>query len=206
MIAGGGRLRAVRLIAAALLAAGASIVAVLATSAARGAGRAVAVTDLEAVWFMTPMVGFVQSNVPQRLLMTSDGGRSWVDVSPPALRLPERYLASGLAGSAFQSTSRFWVAVSRSSEIGEVPVELLHTTDAGRSWIEDGSFPRAYGHAWIDFLTRRRGWLMVDNGAAANQDPVTIYQTDSGGARWTELAQSTIQTITAGTPGAPSTG
>ena len=107
---------------------------------------------------------------------------------------------------AFRSRSRFWIAVSRSSAHGEMPVELLHTTDAGRSWVDDGSFPRAYSYAWIDFLTPSRGWLMVDNGAAMDQDPVTIYQTDSGGARWTELAQSPIQTITNGTLGAPSPG
>jgi len=122
------------------------------------------------------------------------------------LRLPERFLAGGLAGSAFQSSSRFWVAVFDSSEHGLEPVELLHTTDAGRSWIDDGSFPRDYGDAWIDFLTPRRGWLMVGNGAAANQEPVTIYETDSGGARWSERAQSPIPTIAAGTPGAPSPG
>jgi len=204
MIRGSGRAPAVRLLGAALLAAGASMGIVFATSAARPTGRAVAMTHVQGVWFLTPMLGFVQTNVPQRLLMTTDGGGLWVDVSPPALRLAKRYLASGLAGSAFQSRSRFWIAVSRSSEQGEVPVELLHTTDAGRSWIDDGSFPRAYGYAWIEFLTPSRGWLMVDNGAAMDQDPVTIYQTDSGGALWTELAQSPIQTITNGTPGAPS--
>lgn len=133
--------------------------------------------------------------------MTTTGGRSWVNVSPPALGRPRNPPHRMLAGVLFMSRSNFWAAVFHDQ--GErAPVELLHTTDGGKAWIDVRSFPRDYGQVWIDFVNQRRGWVMVDQGAAMDQDPVTIYRTDSGGSRWTELANSSGP-MWAGTRGAP---
>ncbi len=157
------------------------------------------------VWFLNRTVGWVEDEYAQRLLMTTDAGRSWVNISPPELGRPQRVAQRSLAGVFFLSRSNFWAAVFDEPSTGSAPVELLHTTDGGRHWIDIQSFPRDYGQVWIDFLNQQRGWVMVDQGAAMNVDPVTIYGTDSGGAHWTELASSSGPMWT-GTPGAPTAG
>jgi photosystem II stability/assembly factor-like uncharacterized protein len=157
------------------------------------------------VWFLNQTVGWVEDEYGQRLLMTTDGGRSWGNVSPPELGRPRRVTQRSLAGVFFLSRSNFWAAVFDDASTGRAPVELLHTTDGGRDWTDVQSFPFDYGQVWIDFLNQRRGWVMVDQGATMNVDPVTIYGTDSGGARWTELASGGGPMWT-GTPGAPTSG
>jgi len=164
-----------------------------------------AVSDVDAVHFLSPSVGWFSADNQSRLLMTTDGGRHWVNISPPLLRLQGRTLAGGLSGGFFLSKSDFWVSVFNLGPDKVLPVEVLHTTNGGRSWTDSGSFPRDYGGAWLHFVSRSRGWLMVSHGAAADQEPVTLYETTTGGKRWSELARSS-STMAAGTPGAPSPG
>jgi photosystem II stability/assembly factor-like uncharacterized protein len=155
------------------------------------------------VKFLSAAVGWADTG--SRLMMTTDGGDRWVDVSPPALRARGRILAGGLAGGFFHSRSDFWISVFDLEGEGLRSVEVLHTTDAGRTWIDSGSFPRDYGDAWLSFVSRSHGWLMVGSGGEADQESVTIYQTHSEGRRWSELARSRSP-LWSGTPGAPSPG
>jgi photosystem II stability/assembly factor-like uncharacterized protein len=190
--------------ACAILGACGSTTATSTTSGTRAAARATtALSSVDAVKFLSPAVGWVATDNDSRLMMTTDGGRHWVNVSPPALRLRGRILAGGLSGAFFFSKSDFWVAVFNVGPDKVLPVEVLHTTNGARTWTESGSFPRSYGNAWLYFVSRSRGWLMVGQGQAADQEPVTIYQTRSGGRRWSELARSSSP-MASGTPGAPS--
>ncbi len=157
------------------------------------------------VWFLNRTVGWVEDEDGQQLLMTTDGGRNWFNISPPELGRPRRVTKRSLAGVFFLSRSNFWAAVFDSPSTGGAPVKLLHTVDGGKDWIDVRSFPRDYGQVWIDFLNQRRGWVMVDQGAAMDQDPVTIYGSENGGERWTELASSSGP-MWSGTPGAPTVG
>jgi photosystem II stability/assembly factor-like uncharacterized protein len=174
-------------------------------SAPASAAGATRLFDPTSVWFLNRSVGWVDDSYGQRLLMTTNGGRTWVNVSPPALGPTRQRTRRRLAGVAFESRSNFWAAVSIERATGRFPVELLHTTNAGRTWTDVNSFAGDYGYVWIDFLNQQRGWVMVDNGAASDNNPVTVYRTDSGGRRWIELARSS-EPMRAGTPGAPSSG
>jgi hypothetical protein len=116
--------------------------------------------DVDDVYFLTPSVGWASEHNSTRLLMTTDGGARWRDVSPPMLRrkgfglthgLAGFALASGLAGAAFLSPTDFFVSVWTSW-----PVFLLHTTDSGRKWTEVGSFPNGAGEDWVSFLNNRK--------------------------------------------------
>jgi photosystem II stability/assembly factor-like uncharacterized protein len=96
--------------------------------------------DVDSVYFLTPRVGWASEDNSARLLMTTDGGASWRNVSPPMLRRAGFALASGLTGAAFLSPADFFVSVYDSGADEFLPVFRLHTTDSGRKWTEVGSF------------------------------------------------------------------
>ena len=192
--------------ACSIIAACGSTTVVSPTPGPRAADRAgTAVSTVDAVRFLSPTVGWVATDHDSRLMRTTDGGRRWTNVSPPALRRHGRIIAGGLSGAFFLSRSDVWVAVFNNGPDRVLPVQLLHTANGGRTWTDRGSFPRAYGDAWIYFVSRSRGWLMVGHGQAADQESVSIYETRSAGRRWRELARSSSP-MTSGTPGAPSAG
>ncbi len=156
------------------------------------------------VYFLNPRVGWASADNPTRLLMTTDAGVSWRDVSPPILRREGLGLASGLVGGDVLSSSDFFVSVYGSGSAEFVPVFLLHTTDSGRKWTEVGSFPRGAGTAWASFQNDRQGWVAVGNGAAGGAFTVTIYETTNGGAHWVMVSRSMSLGGTPGTPDNPS--
>ena len=154
--------------------------------------------DVDSVYFLTPRVGWASGDNSARLLMTTDGGARWRDVSPPMLRRKGFGLTSGLAGAAFLSPTDFFVSVCTSW-----PVFLLHTIDSGRKWTEVGSFPNGAGEAWVSFLNNRQGWVAIGNGAAGGSSSLTIYATTSGGAHWTVVSRSMSLMGKPGTPKNP---
>ena len=154
--------------------------------------------DVDDVYFLTPTVGWASEHNSTRLLMTTDGGARWRDVSPPMLRRKGFGLASGLAGADFLSPTDFFVSVWTSR-----PVFLLHTTDSGRKWTEVGSFPNDAGEAWVSFLNNRQGWVAIGNGAAGGTSSVTIYATTDAGAHWAVVSRSMSLSGKPGTPDNP---
>jgi hypothetical protein len=84
--------------------------------------------DVDVVDFVNANVGWATEGIPARLLMTTDGGARWRDISPPNLLGKRLSFASGLSGQSFLSPSDFWVAAYG---LGR-DVFLFHTNDAGR--------------------------------------------------------------------------
>ena len=160
--------------------------------------------DVDGVYFLNPRVGWASVGNWARLLMTTDGGAHWRDVSPPMLKRKGMALASGLAGADFLTPSDFFASVYESEPEGFRPVFLFHTTDAGRHWTEVGSFPRGVGTAWVSFQNDQQGWDAIDNGAAGGTFTVTIYETTSGGAHWVMVSRSMSLGGQPGTPDNPS--
>ena len=71
------------------------------TSAGRSTGKQATTAtntrqaqDVDDVYFLTPNVGWASEDNPTRLLMTTDGGAHWRDVSPPMLQRKGFGLAS----------------------------------------------------------------------------------------------------------------
>ena len=81
---------------------------------------------------------------------------------------------------------------------------LFHTTDGGRKWVHDGSFPNDEG-AWVSFLNDERGWFAVDNVEAGGAGSVSIYETTSGGTHWSLVSRSRSLVGAPGTPDNPGT-
>ncbi len=170
-----------------MLAASPSVV----SSTPRTSTTAAQAQDVDSVYFLNPRVGWASVDSSARLLMTTDGGAHWRDVSPPMLKRKGLALANGLAGAAFLSPSDFFVSVYESEPPeGFRPVFLLHTTDGGRKWTEVGSFPGGVGTAWVSFQNDQQGWVAIGNGAAGGTFTVTIYETTSGGAHWVMVSRS----------------
>ena len=153
--------------------------------------------------FLTPDVGWASEDNPSRLLMSTDGGVRWRDVSPPMLLRKGFALAGGLAGSSFLGPSDFWVSLYDSGPDELLPIFLFHTTDGGREWVRDGSFPNGVGEDWAGFVNDRQGWVAVSNGAAAGTSAVTVYETKDGGRSWSVVSRSMSLTGKPGTPGNP---
>lgn len=159
--------------------------------------------DVDSVHFFTPKVGWATVDNASRLLMTTDGGARWRDVSPPMLLRANFTLASGPTAGSFLSQSDFWVSVYDSLPDKVLSVFLLHTTDGGQSWSLAGSFPNGAGAAWESFLNERQGWVELDNGEAAGSGSVTVYETTNGGQHWSVVSHSPSLTGTPGTPESP---
>jgi len=175
------------------------------TSAGRSTGKQATTAtntrqaqDVDDVYFLTPKVGWASEDNPARLLMTTDGGAHWRDVSPPMLQRKGFGLASALTGADFLSPTDFFVSLWHWG-----PVYLLHTTDGGRKWTEVGSFPNGVGEAWVSFLDNRQGWVAIGNGAAGGTSSVTIYATTDAGAHWAVVARSPSLSGKPGTPDNP---
>jgi photosystem II stability/assembly factor-like uncharacterized protein len=168
------------------------------------AGRTIRLVAPNGVRFVNSAVGWVTDDHGQRLLMTSDGGGSWVNISPPILGRPRDPPQLVLAGALFESRSSFWVAVFRYRG-GLAPVESLHTTDDGRTWTDARSFARNDGYWRTVPLTPGGKTLYGGNTLSPRyfnaQDGVftadlgsrtggrsAIYTTTTAGVRWTAHA------------------
>ncbi len=93
---------------------------------------------------------------------TSDGGKSWTDVSLDTTT-PE------LRGVHFVDDQEGWVAGWDGN--GGV---IFHTSDGGDTWaLQDTSFPRLRD---VHFVNADEGWVVGDSGVIAH--------TDNGGADW----------------------
>jgi photosystem II stability/assembly factor-like uncharacterized protein len=172
----------------------------------------VALGQVNQVHFLSATVGWAASDNSSRLLMTSDGGAQWRDVSPPALRRAGYVLDGSLAGGAFMSATDFWVSVSDiavdDEEMGVLreapsPAVVFHTTNGGLTWSPSGSFPRSDGNVWIEFANDHLGWVEVGNGQAAMTEAVSIYLTTNDGRSWSLASRSMSATGAPGTAGGP---
>ncbi|HXW47166.1 MAG TPA: YCF48-related protein [Streptosporangiaceae bacterium] len=128
------------------------------------------------------------------LARTTDGGRTWAVVTPPAAA---GALAADQAVLKAVSASRAYLAVGGASgysipAVGQT--EVFATSDGGRSWRHSAPFPAA-GPDVLDF-DGAYGWLLDDEGAAMGQNPIKVYRSTDGGVRWSLVAQ-TASSVTA---------
>ncbi len=112
------------------------------------------------------------------VLRTNDGGVTWRDVSPPAIRslliIPAR--TSGF----FDDRDNAWIVYNDGAEV-------WRTSDGGQSWTS----------AQVDFLQSRsdrlyfsdpnRGWLLRHVESGMGNEYVALYRTLDGGFSWDKL-------------------
>jgi photosystem II stability/assembly factor-like uncharacterized protein len=121
------------------------------------------------------------------ILLTTDGGQTWVDVTPPQLiRVdPDGYFLSA-ASSFFLNAETAWVYYTSSDDDFGT---LWRTQDAGRSWEPSWRLPSlTFGpvspSAVLEFADAQHGWLEIGYGGGLGSGRYELYQTSDGGQTW----------------------
>ena len=124
------------------------------------------------------------------LARTTDGGRTWTDVTPagarPLLATPGGHALDAVDGD------RAYVAVTGATEQSYTAVNttrVFTTTDGGLTWADSAPLRAVSEASQLSFADPENGWLMLGgNGGAMGQDPVWLYRTSDGGTHWSLAA------------------
>lgn len=117
---------------------------------------------------------YVNQQLESHLFKTTDGGLSWMDVSPNNLAL-----GYGIAKVYFVNTQKGFVGTGD---------RLYRTVDGGQNWTER-IFPNYVGVMDIDFFDENHGILGAWDGTFLYAG--SIYTTNDGGMSWDSLVFST---------------
>jgi hypothetical protein len=124
---------------------------------------------------------------------TSDGGETWIDVTPPEYANP----ASGspkVALAAYENALVGWVAYASD---GGVPIPsapvVWGTADGGLTWTSGAplGIPAGAGKFSVtDFVFNSRfGWLLAHTGGGTEEDQVALFLSTDLGATWSQALQ-----------------
>jgi hypothetical protein len=122
---------------------------------------------------LSPNDGWVLSD---RLLVTSDAGSTWRDVTPPAR--PQ--------AAFFLDRQTAWTVAAPPE------LEVSYTLDGGQTWTSN---PIAFdlefysGNASIHFADRDHGWLLLQLASGSNFSVGVLFATSDGGRTWRQMAE-----------------
>jgi photosystem II stability/assembly factor-like uncharacterized protein len=144
-------------------------------------------------------------------LRTTDGGATWRDVSPSALRenIKTAYYPSGYTDSYFNGDHAWQAGVYSSQNSCADHVTTFGTADGGRTWTHSAAIPLQVpaGHRFagleLDFISADTGWLWLPypkqgGGFAPAVDQGTLYGTSDGGAHWQHVTDLSLPSIDTG--------
>jgi len=130
--------------------------------------------------FFTPLQGWAVTQYGNNILVTVDGGQTWLDATPAALAtLPSGTTSWGLT-PFFLDVNTAWMTPGH---FGSGSSTLYHTIDGGATW---NTNPVPFDNARYFFLDQNGGYALVGLGVGAGSQYVAIYQTTDGGANWTQ--------------------
>lgn len=129
---------------------------------------------------------------PLLLTRTSDGGRSWADVTPAGARqMLSTSDASEVLDAVDGERTYFVVTASTTDSAPAVSTTVLFATgDAGRTWNESAPLRTTAQAGFLSFTDAANGWLLMTEGAAMGRNPVQIYRTSDGGRHLSLTASS----------------
>jgi photosystem II stability/assembly factor-like uncharacterized protein len=164
---------------------------------------AAAGTPPPAIWLETPQLTSPAAGWTLRwlkwgvndseLVRTTDGGRTWTDVTPPAaaalLSVPGVFPPVLLARDGEHAWLAICCAGQRATSAGTL-TEVFSTSDGGRTWAESEPLHGpAFGEpAWLSFTGPDDGWLLLITDTTGPERFGQLYRTDDGGRHWTLLA------------------
>jgi photosystem II stability/assembly factor-like uncharacterized protein len=134
------------------------------------------------------------------LARTTDGGRSWTDVTPAAAR---PMLAAPDATQVLDPASgdRAYLAVTGATQESNSTVNatmVFATTDGGRTWTDSAPLRAVSTVSEVSFADPQHGFLLLGGGDdAMGEDPVWLYRTADGGAHWSLAAAAPAPNATA---------
>jgi photosystem II stability/assembly factor-like uncharacterized protein len=125
----------------------------------------------------TPTRGWAVTQDQDHLLITQDGGATWLEATPPDLvSLPSGNITFSIRPYFLDEVTAWFTPTSDGSGV------LYHTQDGGDSWTST-SLP--FDNARYDFLDINVGYALVDLGAGAGSHYVAVYRTLDAGVSWT---------------------
>jgi len=125
----------------------------------------------------TPTQGWAVTQDGNRLLITQDGGETWLDATPEGLLpLPEGRSSLSLS-PFFLDADAAWLTPVNSGV-------LYFTQDGGLTW-STSDLP--FESARYFFLNTNDGFALVALDAGAGSHYVAFYRTEDGGETWTEV-------------------
>lgn len=173
---------------------------------APGEAAIVKALHMDHMKLLTSTSGWASSG--NRLLMTTDLGRHWKDISPPPRHHPvdEALLNDRFTDIFFLDPDVGW-ALSRGAENDEYDFLVNATTDGGAHWtasqvriqLPDPSHggPQLNGEANFVFSDRLHGWLSVDTSSNTLNTSSTLLATLDGGKTWAPTKNGCDGTIDA---------
>ena len=137
---------------------------------------------------VTPATTQNSPPLPTVVFGTGDGGRTWTESAPFQAPEPASLLSFAGPGDG-------WLLANYGGTMGQDPVWLYRTTDAGLRWslvaatppsgTGGSGLPAACGKGVLAFATAQIGWLA---GACNAASPDVLLVTRDGGARWAPQA------------------
>jgi photosystem II stability/assembly factor-like uncharacterized protein len=125
------------------------------------------------------------------LARTTDGARTWTEVTPAAAR-PMLSAADVSAALDPVNSQRAYLAVTAATQdsiTAPSPTAVFVTTDGGATWTESAPLTVAGAVVQLTFADAEHGWLLLDVGTGPSGEPLPwLYRTTDGGHHWSVAA------------------
>ena len=141
------------------------------------------------------------SGVFTLLARTTDGGRTWTDVTPGSGR---SMLATPDAAQVLDPVTGedAYLAVTAATQESNNSVNttvVFATTNGGRSWTKSAPLRVVSTASQVSFADPQHGFLMLGgDGGAMGEDQVWLYRTADGGKNWSLAAASPADGVAVG--------
>ncbi len=129
-------------------------------------------------------------NAIDRILHSTDGGKTWIDVSPGDALLNPAQGTQALAH--FQDDTRAWVVYSTLT--GRTPEQSVvwRTQDQGKTWqpsqpLDLSGLENIFDPSHLQFVDGQTGWLLAHVGVGMSHDYVALFKSSDGGQTWSRI-------------------
>ena len=138
-------------------------------------------------------IGEIENDLNSHILITSDGGQTWLDRTPLQAITPMQ-VEGWSAIAYFKSIQQAWVSFSPRQPQGAPGLLVVwYTVDGGLTWSKSQALDLSDIQADFEipsdlgFLDNQQGWIMVHLGVGMSHDYVAVFITGDGGKTWTRV-------------------